>query len=91
MEEVTLKIKNWWKSITVWLGGILIAVSQIPPDMVNLLHPDARDWAYTLIGVALIWDRLFNTRQAVTVTAAMKPVAADKIVVTRDSTEQAGV
>lgn len=79
-EDTTLKIKAWWKSVTIWLGGILIAISQIPPEMVNLLHPSARDWAYTMIGVALIWDRLFNTNQAVTVKAALKPTTADRIV-----------
>lgn len=80
-DDFMIKIKAWWKSVTVWLAGLLVAISQVPPSIVEMLHPDARDWAYTVIGLALLWDRLFNTNQAITLKAAQKPVAADRVIV----------
>lgn len=74
-----ITIKAWWKSLTVWLGGIVIVVSQIPPEVLGMLHPDVQQWAYTVAGVAIIYTRLRGTNQAVTLAAAMRPVTADKL------------
>jgi len=78
LDEAEVKLKAWWKSFTVWLGALIIAVSQIPPEVINYFHPDLRDWAYSAIGAAIIWIRLFGTNQAVTMVAAKRPVADDK-------------
>lgn len=79
-DDAVLRIKAWWKSATIWLAGLVVAVSQVPADVIAMLHPDLRDWAYTALGLAILWDRLFNTNQAVTVRAAEKPVTSDKTV-----------
>lgn len=75
-----IKLKHWYKSFTVWLGGVMIVISQIPPEMIEILHPDVKDWIQTLLGAALIYTRIFGTNQAVTVKAAMRPVAEDKVI-----------
>lgn len=80
LDEAEVKLKSWWKSFTVWLGAIVIAVSQIPPEVINYFHPDLRDWAYSALGAAIIAVRLFGTNQAVTAVAANRPVAEDKVV-----------
>jgi hypothetical protein len=78
IDDAELKIKHWWKSFTIWLGAFIVGLSQIPPEMIAMIHPNAREWAYSVVGVALIYTRLFGTRQAVTYTAAQKPVIDDK-------------
>ena len=78
-DEQVVKIKAWYKSLTVWISSLIIAIAQIPMETIALIHPDAREWAYTVLAAALIYDRLFNTNQAVTLKAALKPVAADRV------------
>lgn len=79
-DEASYKLKSWWKSFTVWLGVMIIAVSQVPVEVVAFIHPDLRDWAYTVLGLAIIVTRIFGTNQAVTSVAAHRPVTADKYV-----------
>ena len=79
LDDMEVKLKAWWKSFTVWLGALMIAVSQIPPEVINYIHPDLRDWAFSVIGAAVIFVRLFGTNQAVTMMAARRPVAEDTV------------
>jgi len=77
--DTVIRLKAWWKSFTIWIGGVIVVISQIPPDVLAMLHPDVQRWAYTLAGVAIIYMRFRTTNQAVTLAAAMKPVATDSL------------
>ena len=82
-DDAVLKIKSWWKSVTVWLATTLIAITQLAPMLPMLseyMDPMVMRWIATAIGLAIIWDRLFRTNQAVTAVAARRPVMADKVV-----------
>lgn len=93
MDDVTLKIKSWWRSLTIWLAGAALALeglsAVLPMVSMEAIDPSVRQWLHTLILLAIIYTRLFGTRQAVTVKAAMRPVVADKVV--PDPTDKAGV
>ncbi len=91
-DDAVLKIKSWWKSGTLWLATTLVAVSQLGPLLPVLsefMDPTIQRWLGTVIGLAIIWDRLFRTNQAVTVSAARRPVATDKVV-GADESDRAG-
>lgn len=86
-DDAVLRIKSWWKSMTLWLATTLVAISQLGPMLPMLgeyLDPTVQRWIGTAIGAAIIWDRLFRTNQAVTAMAARRPVATDKAVLRDD-------
>lgn len=83
IDETVLRIKAWWKSATIWLGGLVIAIANLGDALPAIgVHMDP--WIYqilgTLVGLAIIYTRLFGTNQAVTIKAAMKPVTTDQLV-----------
>ena len=83
-ETFMIKLKKWWKSATVWLAGAMIAVENLSPVLPMMgieMDPVIRKVVVTGIGLAMIYNRLFNTRQAVTEVAATKPVVADRTLV----------
>lgn len=83
IDKMTLRIKAWWRSATVWLGGAVIVLANMAdvlPILDTTLHPILSRIINSAVGVAIIYLRLFSTNQAVTVSAAMKPVSSDKIV-----------
>ena len=92
IDDAVLKIKSWWKSVTVWLAATLVAVSQLGsllPMLAEYMDPTVQRWLGTIIGISIIWDRLFRTNQAVTAVAARRPVASDKVV-SKDTSQDAG-
>lgn len=78
MDDALIRLKAWWKSVTIWVGGVIVVISQIPPDVLAMLHPDLQTWAYTVAGLSIIYMRFRTTNQAVTLAAAQKPVASDR-------------
>ena len=78
MDEVALRIKTWWSSVIIWLQGMVVAVAALGDMLpfVSQYMPDSPvlRWLVGAIAVATIYLRLFQTNQAVTVSAAIKPV-----------------
>jgi len=84
MEETEIKLKSWWKSWIVRLAGFMTVIEGLN---VVLMTVDTTGIDPTIMGVlrlvilgAIIYNRIFGVSQSLTVTAAMKPVAEDKVI-----------
>lgn len=85
MDDVTIKLKSWWKSFTIWANTALIALAAFWDALPIFGSFDDSDnlvrWVIGVIAAAMVYTRVFRTNQAITEVAADKPVVADKVIV----------
>lgn len=78
MQDVGLTIKAWWRSWIIRLAGFMAAVESLNVVLITVdttgIDPKIMGALRLVILGAIVWNRLYSARQAVTVTAAMKPV-----------------
>lgn len=84
MEEVEIKLKHWWRSWIVRLAGFMTFLEGLNVILIEVdttgIDPVIMGTLRLVILVAIIYNRIFGVRQAITLTAAMKPVATDKVI-----------
>jgi hypothetical protein len=91
MEAIEAKLKAWYKSATVWLGALVVVLAnaadllpmltalQVDPFIIRILG--------SAVGLAIVFVRFRGTNQAITETAAAKPVADDRTVIVHRPTK----